>query len=221
MGIETANLERGKIVEKIVLLGCGGHAKSVVDTIECQGFYKIIGFIDNSRKDFFEYRGYRIIGTDDDLEKLYRSGISNAFVCIGYMGKGGVREKLYHKLKSIGFSIPVIADPTSIIAGDVIIKEGAFIGKRTVVNAGAEIGELAILNTGAIIEHECVVEEYSHVAVGAVLCGNVRVGSCSFIGAGSTVIQGIKIGASVIIGAGSTVIRNVEDGRKAVGLVKN
>ena len=87
---------------------CGGHAKSVVDSIVSQGEYEIVGFVAEKYDDNFEYRGYKIIGTDQDLESLYDSGIKYAFVCIGYMGKGNVRQKLYDTLKQIGYSFIVL-----------------------------------------------------------------------------------------------------------------
>ena len=67
-------------MEKIVLIGCGGHAKSVVDSIVSQGAYEIVGFVAERIDDSFEYRGYKIIGNDADLASLYDNGIKNAFV---------------------------------------------------------------------------------------------------------------------------------------------
>ena len=91
-------------MEKIVLIGNGGHAKSIVDSIESANLYEIVGFIAADTDDTFEYRGYGIIGTDDDLQKIYESGIRSAFICIGYMGNGSVREQLYEKVVEMGFS---------------------------------------------------------------------------------------------------------------------
>lgn len=49
-----------------------------------------------------------------------------------------------------------------------------------------------MINTGAIIEHDCRVSNFSHVAVGSVLCGEVIVGENTLIGANATVIHGEK-----------------------------
>lgn len=37
-------------MEEIVLLGFGGHSKSVIDTIERQNEYKIIGVLEKKKK---------------------------------------------------------------------------------------------------------------------------------------------------------------------------
>lgn len=198
-------------MESIILLGIGGHAHSVVDSIESNAEYDIKGFLDVAEKIGEQYRGYKVIGTDDLLEDCFYKGIKNAFVSIGYLGNGNIRSILYERLKSIGFSLPNIVDKTAVIAKDVIIGEGNFVGKTAIINSAAQIGNMCIINTGAIIEHDCIVEDFSHISVGSVLCGSARVGRESFIGANATVIQGKMIGKQCIVGAGTTVRKNVED----------
>lgn len=206
-------------MENIILLGIGGHAHSVIDSIESDGKYSVYGFIDIKDREGERYREHKVIGTDDLLESYFKKGIKNAFVTVGYLGKGDIRNRLYLQLKKIGFNIPIIVDRTAVIAKDVILGEGTFIGKKAVVNSAAEIGKMCIINTGTIIEHDCKVGDFSHISVGSVLCGNVRIGEKSFIGANATVIQGKTIGNKCIIGAGITVRKNIED-NYMVGLEK-
>lgn len=198
-------------MEEIILLGIGGHAHSVVDSIESNKNYSIYGFLDIESRIGEQFRGYKVVGTDNLLESCFHKGIKNAFVTVGYLGKGDIRKKLYKKLKGIGFTLPNIVDRTAILANDVILGEGIFVGKRAVINSAAEIGNMCIINTGAIVEHDCKVGDFSHIAVGSALCGSVQVGKEAFIGANATVIQGKRIGNKCIIGAGTTVRKDVED----------
>lgn len=204
-------------MKKIVLLGSGGHAKSVVDSLEQKGEYEIAGFLDVKGKQTFSYHDYQVIGTDDDIEKLYKQGIRYAFITIGYLGKPTARELLYDRLQQAHFQIPFIIDASVHIANDVVIGEGTFIGKHVIVNAEAKIGKMCIINSGAIIEHDCQIGNYSHIAVGAVLCGEARIEEKVFIGANATLIQGIQIGREGIIGAGSVVIQDVPAACTVVG----
>lgn len=204
-------------MEKVILLGCGGHAKSVIDAIEAQNQYMIAGFVDTQLNMQFEYQGYGVIGTDNDLKSLFESGVKHAFVCVGYLGTGNIREKLYKQLKDIGFNIITVIDPSAIIAKDVIIEEGVFIGKSVVLNSHVVIEKMTIINTGAIIEHDCYIKAYTHVAVGAILCGHVQVGQKCLIGAGATIIQERQIGDCSIVAAGAVVIRNVLEKTKIIG----
>lgn len=162
-------------MEDIVLVGFGGHAKSVIDSIERAKKFHIIGFTDIVAQK--EYRGYKYLGNDDVLQKYFDEGIKCAAVTLGYMGTGKIRDYLYYRLKRIGFCLPVIIDSSSVLAEDVIIKEGTFVGKNCVINSASEIGSMCIINTGAVIEHESYVGDFSHVSVNATLCGSVMLGS--------------------------------------------
>ena len=51
-------------MEDIVLLGIGGHAHSVVDSIEQGRKYHIIGFLDADEMQDKYYRDYRVLGND-------------------------------------------------------------------------------------------------------------------------------------------------------------
>ncbi len=198
-------------MEDIILLGLGGHAHSVVDSIEQSGKYNIVGFLDTEEMQGKRYKDYCVLDTDDTLQKYFDRGLRNAFVTIGFMGHGIVRNRLYQRLKDIGYIIPNIIDRTSVLSENVKLEEGIFVGKKAVINANAVIKKMCIINTGAIIEHDCRINGFSHIAVGTVLCGGVLVGEQTFIGANTTVIQEKIIGKHCIIGAGTIVNKNVQD----------
>lgn len=202
--------------EKIVLIGGGGHAHSVVDAIECMGQYEIAGFIDQEPST--SYKSYSTIGSDDDLDAIFKSGITLAAITVGYLGRSRLRETLFCKAKSIGFTFPPIIDPSAVVANDAIIGEGSFVGKLAVVNANAHVGSMNIVNTGAIIEHDCRLGDYSHVAVNATLCGSVDAGEFVFVGANAVVVQGVSLGDFSLIGAGAVVLKDVEEHQRAVGI---
>lgn len=201
-------------MEDIVLIGGGGHALSVADTIINEGKYKIVGYTDMVDV----HSPLRYLGTDEILECLLDRGIINAAITVGYLGKSSIRDRLYYTAKQAGFRLPKIIDPSAVVSDLADVGEGVFVGKKAVVNAGAKIGKMCIINTGAIIEHNNQIGEYSHIAVGATLCGDVRVGEHTLIGANSTIIQGVHIGMNAIIGAGSIVIGDVLDNSRVIGV---
>lgn len=192
------------------MLGNGGHARSLVDILEREGRYEVAGYVINDDTDD-SHMDYPVIGADADLKRLFQSGIKNAALGIGYLGKSDLREKLYWRLADIGFYLPCICDPSAIISKHTRIEEGTFIGKGVIINSGVQIGKMCIINTGATIEHDCTVGAFSHISVGSVLCGNVEVGEAVFIGANATVIQGKSIENKCIIGAGTTIRRDVKN----------
>lgn len=203
------------IMKKLVIIGYGGHAKSVIDSIRATKIYEIVGYTDVEDKGSVDIK---YLGTDNKLKELFDSEIQLAFFGLGFMGESYIRARLFEFAKEIGYSFPVIIDPTAIVAEDAIIGEGTFIGKRAVVNADSRIGKNCIINTGAIIEHENIIGDYTHVAVGATLCGNATIGSQCLVGANSTILQGISIAANSIIGAGAVVLSNVAENVTVVGV---
>ncbi len=203
------------IEKRLLLIGGGGHCRSVLDCVLSTNSYKQIGIIDNDQN--ASALEIPVIGTDDDLPRLMNDGWTDAFISVGSIGSTALRLKLYRMIKNIGFSVPDIIDPSSVIAREVKIEEGVFIGKNAVVNAGSIVKSCAIINTGAIIEHDCQIGAFSHISPGALLCGQVTVGDDSHIGAGSIARQGIIIGSGCLIGAGSVIVKDIPDNVRAFG----
>lgn len=199
-------------MKSILLLGGGGHCKSVLDSLKAK--YDRIGLVVN---ELSETHSVPVVGSDEDLRRLYDEGWNAAFICVGSVGNTTVRERVFDALREIGFELPCVIDDSAIIADDVKIADGCFIGKRAVVNAGSYIDTCAIINSGAIVEHDCKVGKFCHIAPGAVLCGNVSIGAYTHIGAGSAIKQGVRIGDRSVIGLGSAVTHDFGDGVTAFG----
>lgn len=200
---------------KILLVGGGGHCRSVLDCIHRLNRYDTFGIVERAGGEGLP--SVPMVGTDADLSALYDGGWREAVVTLGSIGNTERRRALYDLLKKTGFTLPVIADPSAVISADARIEEGTFIGKLAVVNAGAYVGRCAIINTGAIIEHECKIGDFAHISPGAVLCGGVRVEENAHIGAGAVVRQRIRIGHDALAGAGSVVIRDIAGHCTVVG----
>lgn len=204
-------------MEKIILLGGGGHCRSIIDTIQTSNLYEIVGIIDLEQNIGQYINEIEILDSDENLMKYKKSGVENAFISIGSIGNTSIRRKLYDLAKRIGFNIPKIVDNTAIVAKDAEIFGGTFVGKGAIINTKAIIGFNCIINSGSIVEHDCSIDDFVHIASGTTLCGGVKIGENSHIGANSTVIQYKTIGENVIIGAGSVVTKNINTNVKAYG----
>ncbi len=203
-------------VKKILLIGGGGHCRSVADTLLRLNKYDEIGIVD-VHDDSLMFGLIKVVGNDDDLSKLRTEGFTDAFVTVGSVGNTDLRRRLYGKISKLGYNIPNIVDPSAIVSPYAKLGKGIFVGKNATVNAGSEIGDAAIINTGTIVEHECYIGEFVHISPGAVLCGGVEVGDDTHVGANASVKQYIKLGKNVIVGMGSVVIRDVRDNVTVVG----
>jgi len=188
--------------DKILLVGGGGHCKSVIDVIEQEGKYEIAGIIDKEELIGQEVLGYEVIGFDDDLEELYKT-YKCAVVTLGQIKTNALRVKLFNQLKKIGYVLPTIVSPIAYISKHVTIGESTIVMHHALINAGARVGKNCIINTKALIEHDCTVEDNCHISTGAILNGGVVVKENTFIGSNTTTRESIEI--SEFIKAGSVV----------------
>ncbi len=79
-------------------------------------------------------------------------------------------------------------------------------------------GDYSIINTGVLIEHECTIGEYVHIAINATICGGCVISNDVFVGANATIIQGVNVGENSMIGAGSIVLKDVPPNTTVVGI---
>ena len=205
---------------KILLIGAGGHCRSIIDSINKE-LYADIGILVSTNEQRIQQDsvlGISIIGTDADAQRLFMEGYSNAVIALGSIGNPADRIELYTKYKAIGFNFPTIIDSTAIVSKNSFIGDGVFIAKGSVLNTGVCVGECVIINTGAIIDHDCNIGDFVHIGPNASLSGEVIVGRCAHIGVGSSIIQCICIGENTVVGAGSVVTRDIPPNCTAVGV---
>lgn len=202
---------------KLLLIGGGGHCRSVLDTIYRIETYDDIGIIDTAIPIGNYVLDTPVIGTDEDLKKLYEEGYQSAFITIGTIDNFDLKFKLVQHLQSIGFSLPNIIDPAAEVSAFGELGEGIFIGKQAIINANFKIGDFVIINTGAVCEHDIIIQDYSHIAPRATLLGGVDVGEKTHIGANTTVKQGISIGSDTLIGMASNVLQPIKSNVIAYG----
>lgn len=204
--------------KKILLIGGGGHCKSVIDSLLDLNEYTEIGIVDKKQNIGNSIMGIPIVGCDDDLLMLFNKQYTHAFVTVGSIGNPVLRIKLFTILSEIGYEIPVIIDPSSNVSKhSITIEQGVFVGKQSIVNAATVIKKGAIINSGSIVEHDCNIGKFAHISPGTVLGGEVVIGDNSHIGLNVTIKQQVTIGSNSIIGMGSVVLKNIKDNMLAYG----
>jgi len=189
-------------MEEILLLGAGGHCKSVIDVIEQEGQFKIAGIIDNELEAGSRVLDYEVIGNDNDLANL-RKEYRYAFIAVGQIKSAVVRKKLFKRLKELHYTLPTIISPLAYVSKYAKIDEGTVVMHHALVNTDAKIGKNCIINTKALIEHDVVVEDNCHISTGAIVNGSVVVKDETFYGSNATSKEHIDV--SGFIKAGSVV----------------
>lgn len=190
-------------MKKVIVVGCGGHAKVVTDIIKLSGD-DVIGYLDDRNS----VEGFNIIGTTKDI------GVNEEAYYFIAIGNCEVRKRLMQNYCKWYTAI----HPTAAIAKDTQIGVGTCFMANSVLNSGALIGKGVIVNTGATVDHDCIIDDYVHIAPGVHISGTVNIGECTWIGVGSTIINNVSICAYSMIGAGTVVVKSIEQEGTYVGV---
>ena len=202
-----------------VILGGGGHARVLIDSLQASGRMESAGVLDSDSSLWGkELLGVPILGGDQELPKLVSQGATHFLVGLGGIGDNNPRRRLYDMALDQNLTPITVVHPTATCSPWSTVGEGSVILPSAVVNAYAHLGVNVIVNTGAIVEHDCLIGDHVHIATGSQLCSTVQVGTGAHIGAGATVRQSISIGEGAIVGAGAVVVKDVEPWTVVVGV---
>lgn len=194
---------------QIAVIGAGGHAKIVVDTLLSNHQHVSAVYDDNENLWGKTLLGVPICGP---ISKLSELPGHKAIVAIGDNRK---RRELAETLNCHWISA---IHPRSIVANSAQIGAGTLVAAGAVIQPDTKTGEHVIINTSASVDHDCRIDSFAHICPNASLAGGVHVGRSSLLGTGSTCIPGIHIGANCEIGAGSVVTRNIPEDSIAIGI---
>lgn len=194
------------IDKKIILVGGGGHCKSVIDVAESAG-YTIAGILDMPELVGTTVLGYPVIGTDDNISEYLDEALF--LVTVGHIKDASLRIKLHDRIKEAGGRLATLVASTAYVSRFASIGEGSVIMHHAMVNADAHIGTGCIINTFANIEHDANIGNYCHISTGTMVNGNCMVGEGVFLGSQSVMVNGIRITDGCVFAAGSMVRKNV------------
>jgi len=189
---------------KISIIGSGGHCNIIISLIE-----EVYGI--NSIDNIY----------DEDINKintyLYNikiknfNEIKNNENMIIAIGNNNIRKNINNKLKHKNIKWKTLIHPFTYINKTSIIEEGSIICAGVIIQPNVKIGKHSIINTNSSIDHDCILEDYTHIAPGSTLCGNIFINEGTFIGAKTVIKEKILInGKWNIIGCGSVVIKNID-----------
>ena len=194
-------------MKPVVLLGGGGHCKSVIEAAESVG-YHILGVLDMPEDIGKEILSTKVIGTDDDIPSYVDK--AEFVVTVGFIKNPATRIKLYNRVKEVGGRLATIIASTAYVSKYATIGEGTVVLHQAFVNAGAKVGNNVILNTFTNVEHDAVIGNQCHISTGTMVNGDCKVGNNVFIGSQSVLANGITVGDDIIVGAGSLVRKSIK-----------
>ncbi len=194
-------------MKRLVILGASGHGRVAADIAGKNG-YDSIAFLDDTKKTCGRYP---VMGESARFSEYD----CDFFVAIG---NPQARRRMQEMLLTAGKQVTTLIHPSAVIGEDVTLGTGTLVAAGAVINPGAVIGDGCIINTCASVDHDCVLEDFVHVAVGAHVAGTVSIGAGTWIGAGATVSNNLQICGGCMIGAGAVVIKSITESGTYVGV---
>ena len=119
--------------------------------------YAIHGYYDKIKKLINPYN-LKFLGSEDNSsieEKLFIS-----------IGDNAIRNKIYSNLRKLTLNIDFnLIHPSAIISKSVDLESQILVCANAVINPMAKKG--VIINTSSVVEHECIIGDFSHIAPSA------------------------------------------------------
>jgi sugar O-acyltransferase (sialic acid O-acetyltransferase NeuD family) len=186
----------------LMLVGCGGHARSVADiALDC-GIPELL-FVDERAQNDELIAGFRVV-------REWPAAIGEGWAAFPAIGTASGRGTAVAAIRARQLPLATLVSRRAYVGCAAAIGAGTLVCHGAHVGPNARLGEATIINTAAVVDHESGIGDYAHVAVNATIAGRCRVGRRAFVGAGAVLIDNVCIADDVTIGAGAVVVENID-----------
>lgn len=192
----------------IVILGGGGHSSVLAEMCLNEGREILAVVSPEPALTRQIFQGIRHITNDEEVLELSATDVE-LVNGVGGLPGSELRKQLASKFSELGYRFASIVSPSAIVSCTAKLGEGVQVFPGATINAGASVGKHSIINSCSLVEHDCIVESFVHIAPRASVCGGTVVRQGAHLGPGSVVGQGVDVGVNSIVGAGASVVRSL------------
>lgn len=187
----------------------------VVDLIESRQDFVIAGFFETSPAR--STGDIPHLGPDDAWPRVAASlpGLKIALA----VDVPDTRARLYSHFGSD--AIVTLQSPAAYVSARASVGHGSILQRGVTIMPNVRIGTACKLNVNVTVHHDSTVGDFSTLAPGSQILGNVTIEERVYVGAGAVIRQHCRIGANAVIGAGAVVIQDVPSGSVVVGVPAN
>ncbi|NDJ76265.1 MAG: acetyltransferase [Chloroflexi bacterium] len=206
--------------QEIVIYGGGGSAREIAFLCEAApNMYEVVAFVDDNPAAQNTYLNNIPVMRLDDAQARFPTARM-----VGGVGSPGLRQKLMQKAAAAGFDFASVIDPNIQLSDWLEIGPGAVICAGTILTWDIKLGAHVQLNVHCSVHHDAVLGDYTTLAPGARITGNVHTGQRVYLGTNAVIIQGtpdepMVIANDTVIGASACVTKPItEPGLTWVGV---
>jgi sugar O-acyltransferase (sialic acid O-acetyltransferase NeuD family) len=209
------------VSNRLIILGCGGSAYDVLDTVEAinnrnrtAATWRVEGFLDDQLPRGSDRLGFPVLGTLRDAGSFPQHLFVNA---IGSDRSFRRRAEILATTAMPVERFATLVHPSASVSSFSRLGHGVCVHYQVSIGGGVTVGDHVSIHPGAVIGHDSIIDDYVIIAPGAVASGFVRVERSSYLGAASVVRQNLRVGSGALVGMGAVVVKDVQDGATVVG----
>lgn len=201
------------LTETVHVLGAGGHARVVIDALQLLGYPARDIRVRDDRQDL---HGSTILSCEVETPTIPVNGLSGWVHAA--VGSASIRRRLLEMCGLPSDRWLKVVHPRACVALSAELGPASLVAAQAVIGPCAKIQAGVIVNHGAVVDHDCQVGAFAHIAPCASLGGGVHIGERVLVGAGARILPGVRVGDDVVIGAGAVVLINIPPGQTWTGL---
>lgn len=188
-------------IQRVVVVGAGGHGQSVAEALSLQGDVSVVGFLDDGVPVGSLVLGLPVLGRVSALPDQ----VGHAGAALVAIGNNAIREKLTEQVLAAGLALATVVHPRACVAPTARVGPGSAIMAGAVVGTCAQLGLSSIVNCGAVVDHHAVVEDFGHLGVGACMAGGTRLGRGAWMQAACALGYGAVVSAGSVLPPGTSL----------------
>lgn len=183
---------------RLLVVGAGGHGRSVAEAAELSGQFSVVGFLDDLLPAGETVLGLPVLGPVVSMTH-HRAAADHTIVAIG---NNAVREKLMQQLAATGFALATVVHPRAIVSPSSVLGKGSAVIAGAILGTEARLGVGSIVNCDAVVDHHATVEDYGHLGVNTSMAGGTGLGRGAWMQARAALGYGAKVPPGVVLAPG-------------------
>ncbi len=187
---------------RLLVVGAGGHGRSVAEAVLVSGDFELVGFLDDGAfARGGDVWGLPVLGPASEFAG-YAALASHAVVAIG---NNALRQKLFAQLQEAGFALARVVQPRAIVLPRAQLGEGLAVMAGANVGTEAVLGRGVIVNCGSVVDHHAQVHDFGNLGVNACMVGGSVLGALAWMQAGSAIGYGVQLADGTVLKTGEAL----------------
>lgn len=185
--------------EPLVIVGAGGHGRSVLELVRLLGEHTPAGFLDDTQAAGTVVMGLPVWGPTALLAELPARGVHTVHVAIGH---NATRESLNTRARGAGLNLATLVHPRACVSPSATLGAGCAVMALAVVGTEAVLAEGVIVNVGAVVDHHARVGHHGHLGANATMAGGTSIGARAWLQAGSAIGYHVHLNDDAVVPPG-------------------